>query len=79
MVTVHRAFGFRFVIYTNDHEPAHIHVVGKDCEAKIQLSGDDGLELTWAIGFNNSDLRKIMVEVAKERSVLLTKWREIHG
>jgi hypothetical protein len=23
-----RALGFRFVIYTADHEPAHIHVTG---------------------------------------------------
>src|SRR5690606_29931523 len=24
MVVIHRAFGFRFVIYTLDHEPAHV-------------------------------------------------------
>jgi hypothetical protein len=24
MVVVHRAFGFRFVTYTFDHEPAHV-------------------------------------------------------
>jgi hypothetical protein len=25
MVVVHRAYGFRFVIYMSDHEPAHVH------------------------------------------------------
>jgi hypothetical protein len=27
MIVVHRAHGFRFVIYTADHEPAQIHVI----------------------------------------------------
>jgi len=46
MVTVHRAFGYRFVIYTNDHEPAHVHVVGKGCEAKISCQGMKGCRLS---------------------------------
>ena len=29
MVVVHRAHGFRFAIYTLDHEPAHVHIVGE--------------------------------------------------
>lgn len=50
MGTIHRAHGIRFVIYTQDHEPAHIHVLG-DGELKIALSLDDGLpELIFAIG-----------------------------
>jgi hypothetical protein len=28
MVVVHRAYGYRFVIYTGDHEPAHVHIAG---------------------------------------------------
>lgn len=28
MVVVRLARGFRFVIYTVDHEPAHVHVTG---------------------------------------------------
>ena len=79
MVTVHRAFGYRFVIYTNDHEPAHVHVVGKGCEAKVQLSGEDGLSLVWHAGFTRSDLRKVLIEAQAERRRLLGKWREIHG
>jgi hypothetical protein len=38
MVVVHRAHGFRFVIYTSDHEPAHVHVTGAG-HAKINLLG----------------------------------------
>ena len=42
MIVVHRAGGFRFVIYTSDHEPAHVHVIG-DGHAKINLVGPDTL------------------------------------
>lgn len=36
MVVIHRAFGFRFVISTADHDPAHIHITGPG-QAKINL------------------------------------------
>jgi len=36
MVTVLRQFGLRFVIYTADHEPPHVHVYG-DGEARIDI------------------------------------------
>jgi hypothetical protein len=36
MAVVHRTRGFRLVIYTLDHEPAHVHVTGSG-QAKINL------------------------------------------
>src|SRR5271166_4693424 len=42
MVVVHRAHGFRFVIYTLDHEPAHVHIIGADGHAKVNLLGPGG-------------------------------------
>lgn len=48
MVTIHRAHGLRIVIFTDDHEPAHVHVFGNG-HAKINLIGpDSGPELVWA-------------------------------
>ena len=50
MVVIHRAHGFRFVIYTADHEPAHVHVTGAG-QAKINLLGtNDEPELVFSIG-----------------------------
>ena len=40
MVTVHHAFGFRFVMFVNDHDPPHAHVFGQGGEAKIDLPLD---------------------------------------
>jgi len=42
MVTIHRAHGMRFVIYTHDHEPPHVHVLGNG-ELKVALSPDGAL------------------------------------
>jgi hypothetical protein len=50
MVTVHRAYGFRFVIFPNDHSPPHVHVFGQGGEATIVLEGPGGIELDWAVG-----------------------------
>lgn len=50
MVTIHRAHGLRFVMFLNDHAPAHVPVFGNG-EAKINLGGEaDSLELFGRIG-----------------------------
>jgi hypothetical protein len=79
VVVVFRAHGFRFVIYTADHEPAHVHVIG-DGLAKVNLVGPDGQpELVLNVGIKRSDLRRIMTEVADRRMLLLYEWERIHG
>lgn len=79
MVTVHRETGLRFVIFTDDHEPAHVHVVG-DGRAKINIAGADGApELVDAVGMKSGDLRRAMRIVAGKQDYLLERWREIHG
>ena len=79
MVTVHREAGLRFVIFTDDHEPAHVHVIG-DGNAKIDLTGPDGKPvLLTNDGFKIGDLRKAMRIVTERREWLLGKWDEYHG
>jgi hypothetical protein len=77
MATVYRAGGFRFVIFVNDHAPAHVHVFG-DGEAKIDLVGDEP-RLVWAYGMNKTDVRRAMKIAVEQQEGLLKKWREIHG
>jgi hypothetical protein len=33
--------GLRVVIYSNDHRPAHVHVIGNGCEALLVLNCPD--------------------------------------
>jgi hypothetical protein len=76
MVTVHRAHGLRLIIYTQDHEPAHVHVRGANGEARINLL--DG-RLMSNFGLSAPDLRRAMVEVTEQRRRLLAARETIHG
>lgn len=79
MVTIHRAHGLRFVIYTQDHEPAHVHVIG-DGMLKINIIGPDGLpELIESVNMKAVDRRRAMDIVREQQEAFLARWREIHG
>ncbi len=79
MVVVHRAHGFRFVIYTLDHEPAHVHITGPG-QAKINLLGPDGVpEVVSSIGIKRSDIRRLISVVIEHRDTFLQEWEGIHG
>lgn len=79
MVVVHRAHGLRFVIYPDDHEPAHVHVYG-DGEARIAIIGADGMPVMLsAIGMTRRVKRRAMDEVLLHQQRLLEEWRRIHG
>lgn len=75
MVTVLRAAGMRFVIYTDDHDPAHAHVYG-DGEARINI-----LDLTVLSnrGMNKRDLSVALAIVQANQSLFIEKWESIHG
>jgi hypothetical protein len=79
MVTVHREAGFRIMIFSDDHEPAHVHVFG-DGHAKIDLIGKDGEVAVVAIdGMKVRDVRRASRIVEEQREALLARWSEIHG
>ena len=79
MVVIHRAHGFRFVIYTADHEPAHIHITGAG-QAKINLLGSQGIpELVSNIGIKRLEMRRLLEEAIERRDEFLRQWERIHG
>jgi len=79
MVVVHRAYGYRFVIYTLDHEPAHVHITGPG-QAKINLLGPgETPELVWSVGIKRSDMRRLFAEAVERRDEFLKAWERIHG
>ena len=60
MVVVHRAHGFRFVIYTSDHEPAYVHITGAG-QSKINLLGPQGApDIVFSVGIKRSDMRRLI-------------------
>jgi hypothetical protein len=80
MPTVLRVDGLRFVIYPNDHRPAHIHVIGGGCEAVFFLNAPSGPpELRENYGFTLKALQKVERRLAQNLASLTVEWRKIHG
>jgi len=75
MIALLRAAGMRFVIYTDDHEPAHLHVYG-DGEARINI-------LTATVisnhGMSKRDLSRALLIVREHQDLFLNKWHDLHG
>jgi hypothetical protein len=80
MPTVMRMDGLRIVIWPNDHQPAHVHVIAADAEAVFNLRCPDGPpELRESYGFRLADLTGIAKALALVMSALCGQWRAIHG
>ena len=78
MVTVHRAYGFRFAMFVNDHDPPHVRVFGHGGEARIILEGPHGLAVDWFAGINRGDMRRLIREARQQQERLIAMWRTIH-
>ncbi|MGI9133093.1 MAG: DUF4160 domain-containing protein [Rhodoferax sp.] len=80
MPTVHRFQGFRVVIYPNDHRPAHVHVMGRGCEAVFKLNAPSGPpELRENYGFGAPELALMEKELTQQLERLCAAWSAIHG
>jgi len=67
-------------IYTNDHRPAHVHVVGRGCEAKFQLNCLGGpVEVVENFEFSRREIRQILEALQAAVGYLCGEWRRIHG
>ena len=78
MVTVLRAEGVRVVIFSNDHQPAHVHVFIGGGEAKIDLM-PGSITLVWAKGMSRAEIRTAVRIVGEHQVSLIQRWSEIHG
>ncbi len=85
MVTLLRHGKIRVVIYSEDHRPSHVHVVGVEQAAILLLNcSDDPLPhgpvaIRENRGFAARELRSIIELVEANLALLCTEWRRIHG
>jgi hypothetical protein len=78
MSTVDRIGGRRVVIYSNDHRPGHVHVIGS-CEAVFNLNCPEGPpELRENSRCPASELSKIKTALAERIAHLCAEWSRIH-
>ena len=75
MITIYRAHGMRFVIFSNDHEPAHVHAIVGSGEAKINLigSGQTGFSFSPNGGASMADISEIEIDAALARGAAARK------
>ena len=79
MPTVHRFVGLRVAIHTNDHRPAHVHVLNGS-EAVFLLNCPEGpAEIRENYGFRAGQIAQIEAELAANLEKLCLEWRNIHG
>ena len=80
MATLFRVMGLRVVIYSNDHWPPHVHVMGPDREARIALGGgDQHPRVLMNEGLSRRQLEAALIEIERNHTLLRQIWREIHG
>lgn len=80
MPTILRFAGLRVVSYFNDHRPAHVHVIGRGCEAVFDLHCPAGApELRENYGFSRRDIATIESNLTALMSLLCQAWEEMHG
>ena len=80
MPTVGLIGGLRVTVYPNDHRPAHVHLIGKGCEAVFDLNCPNGPpELRENFGFAAREVTSLRKEISSILSTLCAAWSRIHG
>jgi hypothetical protein len=67
------------VIYPNDHRPAHVHAIGRGCEAVFNLNCPAGpVELRENYGFSRREVTRIESMLTDHLMKLCGEWERIH-
>ena len=67
-------FGLRFMFYSNDHEPIHVHVSSGDQEAKFRVVPE--IELIENNGLKPREIRQSIMAIEENREIIIERWNE---
>lgn len=76
MGEIFRFKSLKFKIWSRDHLPPHVHVIGPDAHAKVEI---ETLKILSSKGFSANDLKIIQQQIFKRKIKLLKEWERIHG
>jgi hypothetical protein len=76
MGEIFRFKNIKFKIWSNDHEPPHVHVTKAKAHAVINI---ETLVITKSFGFTDHELKIVQQQIFKRKIKILEKWEEIHG
>jgi len=75
MPTIFEYRGYAFRVYTNDHPPAHVHIIGPDGWLVLDLRAHRVVRTS---GLSRSRMKELIAVATGERSRLLAAWRRLH-
>ncbi|MBE9078146.1 DUF4160 domain-containing protein [Romeria aff. gracilis LEGE 07310] len=71
--------GFRFIVWPNDHEPAHVHVKKNAGELVLNVSGSEPVPIEIRGQMPNKTVNQIL-DIAEENLATLKQgWEKYHG
>jgi hypothetical protein len=72
--------GYRIMIFTDDHEPAHVHVFKAGCVAIFLLNCPAAPpSLRERSGFSFRESNRIEKLLTRHLDLLCEAWKELHG
>jgi hypothetical protein len=79
-----RLDGVRFVAWSDDHEPRHVHGFYADVEVIVDIQPDSAKlssrrYATWPPNSKTSDIQHVVRTAAKHAAVLNKLWEEARG
>ncbi len=78
---VFRLNGFKVVIFSDDHDPPHVHIRKGDFEVKVDISGEQAALIAGEENSKrafNRKLRKQALKIANDNlEMLMNEWRQI--
>lgn len=78
MPTILELFGLKFLIFTRDHQPPHVHVRSQDGEAKFKVTKED-VTLVENRNVKPADLKKAVEVLESNKKYVVEQWVKIHG
>ena len=73
MPTLFTVFGFRFLFYSNDHEPIHVHVIKGNTEARFQVQPE--VKLLDNKGLKPAELKLAESLVEENMEMIVERWK----
>ena len=73
MPTVKNFGSYRIMLFAEDHNPPHVHVIGRDFQAKVRIR-----DAAISVGAIPSRYRReALVWIRDNRDELMAKWNEL--
>lgn len=73
MPTLFIVFGFRFMFYSNDHEPIHVHVIKGNAEARFQVYPE--ITLLDSKGLKPAELKLAESLIEENQEMIVERWK----